>query len=106
MAKFISIAEPNTKANIETCGVLAGKLAQNKFQITHLIIPKQSGTSDSCTTTGEEAIFDYQEKYSLITLGWVSSFSCLDHTFPVNLFYQLYNMQETGNLNITIGLFQ
>ena len=72
MAKFISIAEPNTKANIETCGVLAGKLAQNKFQITHLIIPKQSGTSDSCTTTGEEAIFDYQEKYSLITLGWVS----------------------------------
>ena len=75
MAKFISIAEPNTRANIETCGVLAGKLAQNKFQITHLIIPKQSGTADSCTTTGEEAIFDYQEKYSLITLGWVSSFS-------------------------------
>ena len=27
-------------------------------------------------------------------------FSCLDHTFPVQLFYQLY-MQETGNLNIT-----
>ena len=27
-------------------------------------------------------------------------FSCLDHTFPVHLFYQLY-MQETGNLNIT-----
>jgi len=75
MAKFISIAEPNTRANIETCGVLAGKLAQNKFQITHLIIPKQSGTADSCTTTGEEAIFDYQEKYSLITLGWI-------HTHP------------------------
>ena len=29
-----------------------------------------------------------------------STFSCLDHTFPVHLFYQLY-MQETGNLNIT-----
>ena len=28
------------------------------------------------------------------------TFSCLDHTFPVHLFYQLY-MQETGNLNIT-----
>ena len=27
-------------------------------------------------------------------------FSCLDHTFPVHLFYQLY-MQEAGNLNIT-----
>ena len=31
-------------------------------------------------------------------------FSCLDHTFPDHLFYQLY-MQETGNLNIT-GLVQ
>ena len=31
-------------------------------------------------------------------------FSCLDHTFPVHLFYQLY-MQETSNLNIT-GLVQ
>ena len=28
------------------------------------------------------------------------NFSCLDHTFPVHLFYQLY-MQETGILNIT-----
>ena len=27
-------------------------------------------------------------------------FSCLDHTFPVHLFYQLY-MQETCNLNIS-----
>ena len=31
-------------------------------------------------------------------------FSCLDHTFPVHLFYQLY-MQETANLNTT-GLVQ
>ena len=31
-------------------------------------------------------------------------FLCLDHTFPVHLFYQLY-IQETGNLNIT-GLVQ
>ena len=32
------------------------------------------------------------------------TFPCLDHTFQVHLFYQLY-MQETGNLNIT-GLVQ
>ena len=74
MAKFMSIADRNTSSNIETCGVLTGKLAQNRFQITHLLIPKQSGTSDSCTTTGEESIFDYQEKHDLITLGWVSNF--------------------------------
>ena len=29
-----------------------------------------------------------------------NTFSCLDHTFPVHLFYQRY-MQETGDLNIT-----
>merc|ERR550532_3717386 len=75
MAKFMSIADRNTSSNIETCGVLTGKLAQNRFQITHLLIPKQSGTSDSCTTTGEESIFDYQEKHDLITLGWI-------HTHP------------------------
>ena len=75
MAKFMSIAERNTSSNIETCGVLTGKLAHNRFQITHLLIPKQSGTSDSCTTTGEESIFDYQEKHDLITLGWI-------HTHP------------------------
>jgi len=75
MAKFISIAEPNTSSNVETGGFLSGKLAKNKFQITHLIIPKQSGTSDSFTTSEEEAFYDYQEKHDLITLGWI-------HTHP------------------------
>jgi len=75
MAKFMSIAEPNTTSNIETCGFLTGKLSQNQFKITHLLIPKQSGTSDSCVTSGEEAMFDYQERHDLITLGWI-------HTHP------------------------
>merc|ERR1719219_1713253 len=75
MGKFLSIAEPNTSSNIETCGFLTGKLSQNQFKITHLLIPKQSGTADSCVTSGEEAMFDYQEKHDLITLGWI-------HTHP------------------------
>ena len=74
MGKFLSIAEPNTSSNIETCGFLTGKLSQNQFKITHLLIPKQSGTADSCVTSGEEAMFDYQEKHDLITLGWVRFF--------------------------------
>lgn len=45
MAKFMSIAEPNTSSDIETCGVLTGRLAQNRFKLTHLIIPKQSGNT-------------------------------------------------------------
>ncbi len=75
MGKFMSLAQSNTKANIETCGILAGRLSQNRFSVTHLLIPKQSGTADSCTTEGEEAIFDYQDKHDLITLGWI-------HTHP------------------------
>jgi len=43
MGKFESLADPNTQSNVETCGILAGKLAQNSFKITHLLIPKQSG---------------------------------------------------------------
>lgn len=39
--------------------------------MTHLMIPKQSGTSDSCTTMNEEDIFDFQDKQDLITLGWI-----------------------------------
>ena len=72
MAKFLSIAQSNTSSNIETCGFLTGRLSQNQFKITHLLIPKQTGTSDSCVTSGEETMFDYQEKHDLITLGWVS----------------------------------
>ncbi|XP_077999675.1 STAM-binding protein-like A [Glandiceps talaboti] len=73
--KFLNLALPNTNKNVETCGILAGKLAQNAFHITHIIIPKQSGTSDSCTTVNEEEIFDYQDNYDLITIGWI-------HTHP------------------------
>ncbi|XP_070545219.1 STAM-binding protein-like [Ptychodera flava] len=75
MVKFLNLAMPNTNRNVETCAILAGKLAQNAFQITHVIVPKQSGTSDSCTTLNEEDIFDYQDNHDLITLGWI-------HTHP------------------------
>ena len=43
-------------------------------------------------------------KHDALFVGKKFFFSCLDHTFPVHLFYQLY-MQETRNLNIT-GLVQ
>ncbi|KAB7504158.1 STAM-binding protein-like A [Armadillidium nasatum] len=75
MSRFLTLAAVNTGKNIETCGVLAGKMAANKFLITHLLIPQQVGTSDSCTTQHEEELFDQQDKYDLITLGWI-------HTHP------------------------
>lgn len=39
--------------------------------ITHLLIPKQYGTSDSCTTDNEEDLFNYQNEHNLLTLGWI-----------------------------------
>ena len=41
------------------------------FCITHLLIPKQTSTSDSCTTLSEEELFEFQDSHNLITLGWI-----------------------------------
>jgi STAM-binding protein len=42
--------------------------------VTTLLIPKQHGTSDTCTMDGEELVLKFVEERSLITLGWVSVF--------------------------------
>ncbi|XP_045494157.1 STAM-binding protein-like A [Colias croceus] len=75
MGRFLTIAASNTAKNIELCGILAGRLEQNQLKITHVIVPKQSGTADSCSTNNEEEIFHYQDQHNLITLGWI-------HTHP------------------------
>ena len=75
MAKFESLAEPNTISDIETCGFLTGKIYENRCKITHLIIPKQWGTANSCATTHEEEMFEYMEENHLVTLGSI-------HTHP------------------------
>jgi len=72
---FLSLSEPNTAADIETCGVLCGIFFQDKFTVTHLIIPKQKGTSNSCITEDEELLFEIQQQEDLLTLGWI-------HTHP------------------------
>ncbi|KAJ2463269.1 hypothetical protein GGI02_005278 [Coemansia sp. RSA 2322] len=75
--EFIDIAAPNTRANIETCGVLCGRQAAERdaLVMTTLIIPKQSATSDTCTTEREEELFVEQIARDLITIGWI-------HTHP------------------------
>lgn len=74
---FMKCAFENSKKNIETCGNLAGKLdkERNVFTLTHVLIPKQKGTPDTCITSNEEDIVEYQIKNDLITLGWI-------HTHP------------------------
>ncbi|CAA6671316.1 unnamed protein product [Spirodela intermedia] len=75
MDSFLRVAKSNTSNNLETCGVLAGSLKNRKFYVTALVIPKQESTSNTCHTTNEEEIFDYQDKESLFPLGWI-------HTHP------------------------
>ncbi|XP_026686846.1 STAM-binding protein-like, partial [Diaphorina citri] len=71
LSSFLVLAQRNTDMNVETCGILAGRLVQSELHITHLLIPKQAGTADSCITHHEEEIFACQDKYNLITLGWI-----------------------------------
>jgi proteasome lid subunit RPN8/RPN11 len=74
---FYHSAESNTIANIETCGVLAGKFNNQtkSFHITHVILPTQSATADTCVTSEEESLIEVQTKYDLLSLGWI-------HTHP------------------------
>ncbi|EMS20061.1 STAM-binding protein [Rhodotorula toruloides NP11] len=69
------VAARNTARNIETCGLLLGRLARDVFTVTHLLVPKQEGTSDTCTTMNEEEVFEFQDRRGLLTLGWI-------HTHP------------------------
>lgn len=72
---FSQLAAPNTRRNLETCGVLAGRLSHDQFTITTLIIPRQTATSDTVAMLGEEEIFAVQDERDLMTLGWI-------HTHP------------------------
>ncbi|URE46830.1 AMSH-like ubiquitin thiolesterase [Musa troglodytarum] len=90
MDSFMRLAKSNTSRNLETCGVLAGSLKNRKFYVTALIIPKQESTSDSCQTTNEEEIFDYQDKQSLFPLGWIHTHptqSCFMSSIDVHTHY-------------------
>ena len=73
--RFLSIALPNTRANLETCGILCGTLVSNALFISKLVIPDQESTSDTCETINESEIFDYVDGEDLMVLGWI-------HTHP------------------------
>ena len=73
--RFLSIALPNTLANLETCGILCGTLVSNALFISKLVIPDQESTSDTCETINESELFDYVDGEDLMVLGWI-------HTHP------------------------
>jgi STAM-binding protein len=74
---FTTLASKNTASNLETCGILCGTLISNALFISHLVIPDQTATSDTCETTdiGETELFDYVDSQDLMVCGWI-------HTHP------------------------
>ncbi|MCJ1263378.1 hypothetical protein MMC22_003248 [Lobaria immixta] len=73
--QFLQIAQPNTQANLETCGILCGTLISNALFISKLVIPDQESTSDTCETVNEDKLFDFVDGEDLMVLGWI-------HTHP------------------------
>ncbi|KAI4127232.1 MAG: hypothetical protein LQ338_003308 [Usnochroma carphineum] len=73
--RFLSVALPNTRANLETCGILCGTLISNALFISKLVIPEQESTSDTCEMLNESDFFDYVDGEDLMVLGWI-------HTHP------------------------
>jgi len=72
---FLAVAKQNSDRGLETLGTLGGNLCKNRFVISHLLIPRQVGKSDSCTMEGLEDVWDVHDKENIIFLGWV-------HTHP------------------------
>ncbi|KAK8809851.1 hypothetical protein WA158_000794 [Blastocystis sp. Blastoise] len=57
----------------ETCGILGGIYINDDIKITHLIIPKQKGDSDSCTMLNEEDLSIELSNHDIYMLGWIHS---------------------------------
>lgn len=73
--RFLDIAADNTRRELEMCGVLCGTQVNNALFISHLIIPEQRCTSDTCETENESGMLNYCIENQLLVIGWI-------HTHP------------------------
>lgn len=72
LADFYAFAQANTEANVETCAILCGRFDESTkdLWITHVLVPNQTATADTCVTTDEEQLIALQIEKDLLTLGW------------------------------------
>jgi STAM-binding protein len=73
LKRFMALAAENTELKKETLGLLLGKIRHEKYIVTTLLIPNQSGGEDWCAMENDDMIVQFQERRFLVTLGWVSS---------------------------------
>ena len=106
--RFLAIARSNSDRGVETLGTLGGSLSNNRLIISHLLIPKQEGKSDSCTMEGLEDVWDVHDKENIVFLGWI-------HTHPAysvflssvdmhNQYEWQHMLPEVSQLEVTPGL--
>jgi STAM-binding protein len=69
--QFLECGKHNLAKDIEFCAILCGREYNGEYYCTHLLVPRQTGTRDSCTALNEIALFEYQMKHELITMGWI-----------------------------------
>eukprot|EP01084_Bolivina_argentea_P048982 90153_1 len=72
---FMEYAKLNTSRDIETCAVLTGKYlhTEDAYLVSYVIIPKQKGSANTVQTLCEEELIGVQEKYGVVTIGWIHS---------------------------------
>ncbi|KAL0221215.1 hypothetical protein RCL1_001069 [Eukaryota sp. TZLM3-RCL] len=73
---FLNKVVEQASMGIEACALLcAPKSSVDVFKITHIVIPKQTGTVDSCTLLDEASLIPVIENNDLTICGWI-------HTHP------------------------
>ncbi|KAL0228649.1 hypothetical protein GEMRC1_013269 [Eukaryota sp. GEM-RC1] len=77
VASFLSHIVDDVNSNTESCGLLCANSDLNcdPLSITHLILPEQTGTAESCTVTNETSLIPAIEDNNLVIVGWI-------HTHP------------------------
>lgn len=53
-----------------------GRLTNDTYLVSHLVVPRQTGSADRCDTEDEEGIWKYQTDHDLICVGELRSSSC------------------------------
>ena len=72
---FLEQAAPHTRRRLEMCGMICGQVHNDVLLATQLVIPEQTSTADTCTTTNEISISEHCIAHEVITMGWI-------HTHP------------------------
>lgn len=90
-----------------TCGLFQ---AHNAYVLSHLVIPKQIGTPDSCEPHNLEEIIAVQDEYGLIFIGWIhvstsSRSICSEYLLEMTFGIRQMIYCSTENMFVAIHLF-